>query len=67
MEGTEWTSFLAEREEHVFLVLTLMIGALAGLPVVAFIVLTETFGARLDPVGHAKFPPILLPLHFVQH
>jgi CIC family chloride channel protein len=65
VEGTEWTSFLAEREEHVFLVLTLIIGALVGLPVMAFIVLTERFGARLYPVERASSRILTLP--FVQH
>ncbi len=45
----QWNTFLREREEQVFLVLTLLIGALVGLVVVAFILLTERFGARLYP------------------
>src|SRR6266849_3524213 len=45
----QWNAFLREREEQVFLVLTLFIGALVGLVVVAFILLTERFGARLYP------------------
>ena len=36
-----WSSLLHEREEQVFLLLSLLIGALTGLAVVAFIVLTE--------------------------
>ena len=35
----QWLDFLKRREEQVFLVLTLVIGALVGLTVVAFIVL----------------------------
>ena len=43
----QWRSILREREEQVFLALTLVIGALVGLVVVAFILLTERFGAKL--------------------
>ena len=46
-----WTAILREREEQVFLALTLVIGALVGATVVAFILLTERFGARLYPAG----------------
>src|SRR5258706_596031 len=51
----QWNTFLREREEQVFLVLTLFIGALVGMVVVAFILLTERFGARLYPAGAAAF------------
>ena len=44
-----------QRENQVFLLLTLAIGALTGLAVVAFIMLTERLGMRLYPVGsHAN-------------
>src|SRR5450755_3819604 len=59
----QWVGFLKRREEQVFLVLTLVIGALVGLTVVAFIVLTERFGARIYPVGgpawHRFFAPVI--------
>ena len=58
MVETAFSSFLArirEREEQVFLVLTLVIGMLTGLSVVAFIVLTEHLGMRLYPVGSAAW------------
>jgi hypothetical protein len=42
---------LHEREDQVFLVLALVTGALTGLVVVAFILLTERAGMRLDPMG----------------
>jgi CIC family chloride channel protein len=45
----------------VFLVLTLLIGALVGLTVVAFILVTERFGARLYPVGSAPWRRLLVP------
>jgi CIC family chloride channel protein len=58
----EWLSFLRRREEQVFLVLTLVIGALVGLIVVAFILLTENFGARIYPPGSAAWHRVLAPI-----
>lgn len=58
----QWNAFLREREEQVFLVLTLLIGALVGLAVVAFILLTERFGARLYPAGGAAWRRLLVPV-----
>jgi hypothetical protein len=40
---------LQQREEQIFLLLSLLIGALTGLAVVAFIVVTERLGMRLYP------------------
>ena len=59
--SAQWAAFLTDREEQVFLVLTLLIGALVGLTVVAFIVLTERFGARLYPEGGAAWRRLLVP------
>src|ERR1017187_6193463 len=53
---------LHEREDQVFLVLALVIGALTGLAVVAFILLTERAGMRLYPVGGARWRRLLLPV-----
>ena len=53
---------LREREDQVFLVLSLVIGALTGLAVVAFIVLTERMGMRLYPVGGAPWRRLLFPV-----
>src|SRR5215471_6083249 len=58
----QWNAFLREREEQIFLVLTLLIGALVGLIVVAFILLTERFGARLYPTGGAAWRRLLVPV-----
>jgi CIC family chloride channel protein len=58
----QWVDFLKRREEQVFLVLTLVIGALVGLTVVAFIVLTEHVGARIYPPGGAAWHRILAPV-----
>lgn len=57
-----WEAFRNEREEQVFLVLTLLIGALVGLVVVAFIVLTEHVGARLYPAGSTPWRRLLVPV-----
>src|SRR5213080_3582668 len=53
---------LQQREDQVFLVLALVIGALTGLVVVAFIVLTERLGMRLYPVGGARWRRLLFPV-----
>jgi CIC family chloride channel protein len=58
----QWAAFAGEREEQVFLVLTLLIGALVGLAVVAFIVLTQRFGARLDASGSAPWRRLAVPV-----
>jgi CIC family chloride channel protein len=58
----QWLAFLRRREEQVFLVLTLVIGALVGLTVVAFIVLTEHFGARVYPTAYAAWRRLLIPI-----
>jgi chloride channel protein, CIC family len=59
----EWMAFLRKREEQVFLVLTLVIGALVGLTVVAFIWFTEHVALRVYPVGspgwHRFFAPVI--------
>src|SRR6202051_3482230 len=53
---------LQEREDQVFLVLSLVIGALTVLAVVAFILLTERLGMRLYPVGGAPWRRLLFPV-----
>jgi CIC family chloride channel protein len=55
-------SLIQDREEQVFLVLSLLIGALAGLTVVAFIVLTERLGMRLYPVSSPAWRRIAMPV-----
>ena len=57
-----WSAHLQQREEQVFLLLSLLIGALTGLAVVAFIVLTERLGMRLYPVGSAAWRRVLVPV-----
>src|ERR1035438_2828352 len=53
---------LRQRESQVFLVLSLVIGALTGLVVVAFILLTERLGMRLYPVSGAPWRRLLFPV-----
>src|SRR3984957_10089750 len=53
---------LRPREGQIFLVLSLVIGALTGLAVVAFIVLTERLGMRLYPPHGAQWRRLLFPV-----
>ena len=53
---------MKQREEQIFLLVTLLIGALVGLTVVAFIVLTERFGARIDATVAAAWRRLLVPI-----
>jgi chloride channel protein, CIC family len=57
-----WSAFLKRREDQIFLVLTLLIGALVGLVVVAFIALTEHAGLQIYPVGGAPWRRFLVPV-----
>jgi len=58
----KWRAFLNDREEQVFLALTLLIGALVGLVVVAFIEITGRFGAQLYPPYAAAWRRFLVPV-----
>jgi chloride channel protein, CIC family len=62
MQSRHWTALLHDREEQVFLVLTLLIGAIVGATVVAFIVLTERFGTRIYPAGGEGLRRLLVPV-----
>jgi len=53
---------LQEREDQIFLILSLVIGALTGIAVVAFILLTERLGSRLYPAGGAAWRRLLFPV-----
>src|SRR5215470_2537585 len=53
---------LRQHEDQVILVLALVIGALTGLAVVAFILLTERLGVRLYPASGAPWRRLLLPV-----
>src|SRR5215469_2294372 len=52
----------AEREQQLLLVLSIMIGALTGLVVVALILLTERLGLRLYPVGSPAWHRVVIPI-----
>ena len=51
-----------QHEDKVLLILTLMIGAIVGLVIVAFIVLTENLGSRMYPAGGAAWRRVLVPV-----
>jgi CIC family chloride channel protein len=57
-----WTIQFHEREEQVFLLLSLLIGALTGVAVVGFILVTERLGLRLFPVHGAAWRRIAMPV-----
>ena len=57
-----WNEFLSKREEHVFLLLSLLIGVIAGAVVVAFIVLTQHAGVRLYPAEAAVWRRLVIPI-----
>src|ERR1019366_9076855 len=52
--------FFARREGRILLFLSILIGALTGLAVVAFILLTERLGMRLYPVGSPAWNRVLI-------
>ena len=57
-----WSARITQHEEYVFLLLTIVIGALVGLVVVAFILLTENINTRLFPVHGADWRRVLIPV-----
>src|SRR5499427_151360 len=62
VSSPQWAAILRDREDQVFLALTLVIGALVGLAVVAFILLTERFGNQLYPAGGMGLRRLLVPV-----
>src|SRR5579871_1447110 len=56
------TGAVRASEDRILLLLTLIIGAIVGLVVVAFIYLTENLGARLYPAGGAAWRRVLIPV-----
>ena len=59
---SEHLNTLRHRESQVFLTLSMVIGAITGLVVVAFIVLTERLGMRLYPVHGTPWRRLLFPV-----
>jgi chloride channel protein, CIC family len=57
-----WKAQFGRREEQMILVLSLIIGALTGAAVVAFILVTERAGMRVYPVGSAAWRRVLVPV-----
>lgn len=57
-----WKSQFGQREDQLILILALVIGALTGAVVVAFILGTERLGLRLYPVGSAAWRRVLIPV-----
>jgi CIC family chloride channel protein len=51
-----------QHEDKVLLLLTLIIGAVVGLVVVAFILVTENLGSRLYPEGGAAWRRLVMPI-----
>ena len=58
---TRWVEELRQRETQLVFVLSLVIGALVGLVVVAFILLTGRLAARMYPPGGSGLRRILCP------
>jgi CIC family chloride channel protein len=56
-----WTGF-ANREDQLSMLLSLVIGVLVGLTVVAFILLTGRLAARMYPPGSAAWRRMLVPV-----
>jgi chloride channel protein, CIC family len=61
---TQWASpwQLRQHEDKVLFLLTLLIGAIVGLVIVAFILLTENLGSRMYPSGGAAWRRIFIPV-----
>jgi CIC family chloride channel protein len=53
---------IRRREDQLFLVLTLIIGAVVGLTIVAFILVTERAGLRLYPVDGSPWRRLVMPV-----
>jgi CIC family chloride channel protein len=56
-----WSDELRHSENHLVLVLSLVIGALVGLVIVAFILLTGRLAVRMYPAGGSGWRRILVP------
>src|SRR5580700_6632643 len=58
---TRWFNELRQSETNLTFALSLIIGALVGLVVVAFILLTGRLAARMYPAGGAAWRRVLVP------
>jgi CIC family chloride channel protein len=57
-----WTEQLKSREDQLTVVLSLVIGVLVGLMVVAFILLTGRLAAQMYPAGGAAWRRVVIPV-----
>jgi chloride channel protein, CIC family len=57
-----WTEQLRNREDHLTVVLSLLIGVLVGLVVVAFILLTGRLAAHMYPAGGSAWRRVFVPV-----
>src|SRR5580658_11043974 len=57
-----WTEQLKDREDQLTVVLSLVIGVLVGLVVVAFILLTGRLAAQMYPAGGAAWRRVVIPV-----
>ena len=62
MEVRGLLKHIREREDQLFLVLTLVIGAVVGLTIVAFILITERAGLRLYPADGGVWRRLITPV-----
>jgi chloride channel protein, CIC family len=62
MAMLRWLDALRQREDRILLILSLVVGVLTGLAVVAFILLTERLGLRLYPMGSPAWRRVLIPM-----
>ena len=62
MAMLRWLDALREREDRILLVLSVVVGVLTGIAVVAFILLTERLGLKLYPIGSAAWRRVLIPM-----
>lgn len=53
---------IRQHETKLFLLVTLIIGAVVGLVIVGFILITENLGARMYPAGGAAWRRLVLPV-----
>jgi CIC family chloride channel protein len=58
----QWTEQLKNREDQLTVVLSLVIGVLVGLTVVAFILLTGRLAAQMYPAGGAAWRRVVIPI-----
>ncbi len=57
-----WNEAVRKNEDKLFLVLTLLLGALIGLVVTMFLIVTERFTQRLYPDSRAAWRPLVFPV-----